>query len=167
MAMRSLGGVSITLMSRSPTSDICSVRGIGVADMVSTSTSVRICLMRSLWRTPKRCSSSTTSRPRSANFTSFDSRRCVPIRMSTLPASTLCKISLTCFGVRKLKRCESLLESFVVLECEHGGGREHGDLLVVAEGLESSAHRHFGFAVTHVAAQQSIHGGWRLHVPLH
>ena len=40
MAMRSLGGVSITLMSRSPTSDMCSVRGIGVADMVSTSTSL-------------------------------------------------------------------------------------------------------------------------------
>ncbi len=27
--MRSLGGVSITLMSRSPTSDMCNVRGIG------------------------------------------------------------------------------------------------------------------------------------------
>jgi hypothetical protein len=37
MAMRSLGGVSMTLMSRRPTSDMCSVRGMGVADMVSTS----------------------------------------------------------------------------------------------------------------------------------
>jgi hypothetical protein len=46
---------------------------------------VRICLSRSLWRTPKRCSSSTTSSPRSLNFTSFESRRCVPIRTSTLP----------------------------------------------------------------------------------
>src|SRR5579872_6547579 len=64
MAMRSRGGVSITLMSRSPTSDMCSVRGMGVADMVSTSTSLRICFSRSLWRTPKRCSSSTMSRPR-------------------------------------------------------------------------------------------------------
>ena len=37
-------------MSRSPTIDMCSVRGIGVADMVSTSTCLRICLMRSLCR---------------------------------------------------------------------------------------------------------------------
>ena len=36
--MRSFGGVSITLISRKPTIDMCRVRGIGVADMVSTST---------------------------------------------------------------------------------------------------------------------------------
>ena len=35
--MRSLGGVSMTLISRRPTSDMCSVRGMGVADMASTS----------------------------------------------------------------------------------------------------------------------------------
>ena len=46
------------------------VRGIGVAVSVSTSTSARIALIISLWRTPKRCSSSITSRPRRANFTS-------------------------------------------------------------------------------------------------
>ena len=87
--MRSLGGVSITLMSRSPSSDMCSVRGIGVADMVSTSTSLRSCFSRSLWRTPKRCSSSTITRPRSVNFTSFDSTRCVPMTMSTSPGFDL------------------------------------------------------------------------------
>ena len=72
-------------MSRMPTSDMFSVRGIGVALSVSTSTFRRICLMRSLCATPKRCSSSTTSSPRSLNWTSFDSRRCVPTMMSTLP----------------------------------------------------------------------------------
>ena len=46
---------------------ISSVRGIGVAVSVSTSTSVFSCLIASLWLTPKRCSSSTTSRPRSLN----------------------------------------------------------------------------------------------------
>ena len=46
------------------------------------------------------------------------------------------------------KRREALLESFVVLEGEDGGGREHGDLLVVADGLESGAHGDFGLAVT-------------------
>ena len=75
-------------MSRMPTSDMFSVRGIGVAVIVSTSTFLRICLMRSLCATPKRCSSSTTSRPRSLNATSFDSRRCVPTMMSTLPAAS-------------------------------------------------------------------------------
>ena len=34
MARRSLGGVSITDMSRMPASPICSVRGMGVADRV-------------------------------------------------------------------------------------------------------------------------------------
>src|ERR1035438_6130151 len=58
----------MTLMSRRPTSDMWRVRGMGVADMVRTSTWVRICLMRSLWRTPKRCSSSTTSKPSSAGL---------------------------------------------------------------------------------------------------
>ena len=47
---------------------ISSVRGIGVAVSVSTSTSARSCLIRSLCCTPKRCSSSTTSSPRSLNF---------------------------------------------------------------------------------------------------
>ena len=39
MAMRSLGGVSMTDMSRRPMSDMCSVRGMGVADMARTSIS--------------------------------------------------------------------------------------------------------------------------------
>jgi hypothetical protein len=44
MDSRSRGGVSITDMSRMPTSDMFSVRGIGVAVIVSTSTFLRICL---------------------------------------------------------------------------------------------------------------------------
>ena len=40
MGRRSSGGVSMTLMSRTPTSAMLSVRGMGVADSVSTSTSV-------------------------------------------------------------------------------------------------------------------------------
>ena len=38
IGLRPSGGVSITEMSRSPASDICSVRGIGVADIEITST---------------------------------------------------------------------------------------------------------------------------------
>ena len=38
-----------------------------------------------MWATPKRCSSSMTTSPRSLNATSFCTRRCVPMHMSTLP----------------------------------------------------------------------------------
>jgi hypothetical protein len=41
---RSSGGVSMTLMSRAPLRDMCSVRGMGVAVRVSTSTSRRMLL---------------------------------------------------------------------------------------------------------------------------
>ena len=81
------GGVSITLMSRSPASDMCSVRGIGVAVSASTSTSRRSWRRSSFWATPKRCSSSTTTRPRSLGMTSRDRTRCVPIRTSTFPSA--------------------------------------------------------------------------------
>ena len=84
---RSSGGVSMTDMSRTPARARFSVRGIGVADSVRTSTSRRSCFSRSFAATPNRCSSSTTTRPRSRNSTSFDSSRCVPITRSTDPSS--------------------------------------------------------------------------------
>ena len=84
---RACGAVSIMLMSRIPASAMCSVRGIGVALIVRTSTSVRSRLRNSFWRTPKRCSSSMTTRPRFLNLTSFCTRRWVPITMSTLPSA--------------------------------------------------------------------------------
>ena len=56
--------------SRTPVKLISSVRGMGDAVKVSTSTSVLNFLMVSLWLTPKRCSSSTTSSPRSLNLMS-------------------------------------------------------------------------------------------------
>ena len=62
-----------------------SVRGMGVAERVSTSTWRLISFSRSLWVTPKRCSSSITSRPRSLNAMLFCSSLCVPISRSTPP----------------------------------------------------------------------------------
>ena len=47
---------------------------------------------------------------------------------------------------------EALLEGLVMLERQHGGGREHGHLLVVAERLEGRAHGDFGLAVADIAA---------------
>jgi hypothetical protein len=100
---RSFGGVSMIDMSRMPTSDMFNVLGMGVAVIVSTSTRLRICLMRSLCATPNRCSSSTTSRPRSLKVTSFDSSRCVPTTTSTFPDATPARASLiSCFVRNRL-----------------------------------------------------------------
>ena len=82
----------MVVISRMPVSDISRVRGIGVADMVSTSTAVRIDFRYSLCSTPKRCSSSTTTRPRSLNRTVCCSSRWVPITMSTLPSAMPARI---------------------------------------------------------------------------
>src|ERR1039458_7320686 len=78
IARRSFGGVSMTERSRMPASDRWSERGIGVADIARTSTDARHALMRSFCATPKRCSSSTTRRPRSLNATSLLRSRWVP-----------------------------------------------------------------------------------------
>ena len=72
-------------MSRRPESAMFSVRGMGVAERVSTSTWRLISFSRSLWVTPNRCSSSITSRPRSLNAMFFCSSLCVPISRSTPP----------------------------------------------------------------------------------
>ena len=66
IASRFCGAVAITLKSRMPSRLIASVRGIGVAVSVSTSsTSARSFLSCSFWRTHmKRCSSSMMTRPR-------------------------------------------------------------------------------------------------------
>ena len=57
-----------TEKSRRPSIDIASVRGMGVAVSVRTSTSARIDFRVSFWRTPKRCSSSMMTRPRRLNL---------------------------------------------------------------------------------------------------
>ena len=161
-------------MSRMPTSDMFSVRGIGVALIVSTSTFFRICLIFSLCATPNRCSSSTTSRPRSRNSTSFDSSRCVPTMMSTLPAARSASAA-ACSALRAeaadhldadRKAGESLAQRLLVLKREHGRRREERDLLAVHHRLEGGAHRDLGLAVADVAAEQAIHRRRRFHVAL-
>ena len=69
---------------------------VGVADIVSTSTVLRICFNRSLCVTPKRCSSSITTNPRSGNFTSLLMSRCVPMRMSISPLARRLTVSFCC-----------------------------------------------------------------------
>jgi len=70
-----------------PTRLISSVRGIGVAVSVRTSTSALSCFIDSLWLTPNRCSSSMISSPRFLNDTSSLSRRWGPMTRSTSPGT--------------------------------------------------------------------------------
>jgi len=104
MERRSSGGVAMRLTSRMPEKAMCRVRGIGVADRVSTSTAARIFFSRSLCATPKRCSSSITTSPRSANFTSLCSSRCVPMTMSNAPFASPFSTSACSFLERKRER---------------------------------------------------------------
>ena len=96
---RSSGGVASVDISRMPVTAISRVRGIGVADMASTSTAVRSRLSCSLCSTPKRCSSSTTTRPRSLKAISPESRRWVPMTRSTEPSLSPATTSLASVSV--------------------------------------------------------------------
>src|SRR4051812_32997648 len=98
---RPSGGVSMIEMSRMPASDRCSVRGIGVALSVSTSTSSRRDLSNSFWATPNRCSSSRITSPSSLGITSRLRTRWVPMRTSTLPALKSARIRFVSFGGTK------------------------------------------------------------------
>ena len=91
---RSAGGVVIIERSRIPTKAISRVRGIGLALRVKTSTPMERDLIASLCVTPNRCSSSTTSRPRSLKATFSESNRCVPMTTSTLPSRSPASVSL-------------------------------------------------------------------------
>ena len=144
MGWRLGGGVLIWERSRAPISAMCSVRGIGVALIESTSMLARMDLMRSFCTTPKRCSSSMISRPRSLNCTSLDSMRCVPIMTSTLPSSSFFSAMPLLLGRLKARNdfdrnrpaLEAFLEGAVVLLGENRRRHQHGHLLAVGDRLE-------------------------------
>ena len=142
-------------MSRTPSSAMCSVRGIGVAVIVSTSTVARSALSRSLTSTPNRCSSSMISRPRLAKFTSGCASRCVPMTISTPPCFSPSITCACCFagreaaerGDREGKLGHAAGERAAVLLGEDRRRHEHGDLVAGIDGFERGAHRDFGLAV--------------------
>ncbi len=115
MDLRSAGGVSMTESSRSPEMAMLSVLGMGVAVSVSTSTSDRIDFIFSLCLTPNRCSSSTIRRPRSLNFVLSEIRACVPMTMSTLPASRSARISRFPEEAPMLESASTLTGHFSIL----------------------------------------------------
>ena len=87
-------------MSRRPESDMWSVRGIGVAESASTSTSSRRARRSSFWATPKRCSSSTMTRPSCFGITSRERMRCVPTSTSIFPSANSFRTAFTSAGLR-------------------------------------------------------------------
>ena len=97
MGFLSVGGGFRSVRSIIPVRLISSVRGIGVAVSVRTSTLLFKDFIFSLWDTPNRCSSSIISKPRSLYSMSSDRSRCVPITRSTSPSLTLEMISLASF----------------------------------------------------------------------
>ena len=148
---------------------ISSVRGMGVAVIVSTSTLVRSFLMASLCCTPKRCSSSMTSRPRSLNSTpsteqpvgaddavDLARRQAVDHRLG-LGRGEEAGEHLDAHRVVG----EAVAEGLAVLLREERGGHQHGDLLAVLDGLERGADRHLGLAEPDVAAQRGGPSGAR------
>ncbi len=88
-------------ISRMPVTAISNVRGIGVADRLNTSTLVRNAFSVSLCSTPKRCSSSMMTSPRSLNLTLGLSSLCVPMTTSTVPSSKPLIVSLISLVVWK------------------------------------------------------------------
>ena len=164
-ASRSTGGVAIRLISRTPVSASCKVRGIGVAVSVSTCTSAFSAFRRSLCATPKCCSSSTISRPRAANAIDFDSSACVPMTMLTLPSAMP-------RGPRRPPSRSTMRESCADLDRQAGEtrreraemlarqqrGRHHdGDLRAGHRGDEGGAQRDLGLAEADIAADQPVH----------
>ena len=152
-----------------------SVRGMGVADRVSTSTCLDISLSRSLWVTPKRCSSSITSRPRSLKLDVLLQQLVgadEQVDLAGLQPSA--RVSFACAGVRKRlstsiftgKLGEAAAWPWVVLLGQHGGGHQDGRLLAVQHALHHRPQGHLRLAVAHVAAEQPVHGHGLFHVPL-
>ena len=149
-----------------PDSDRFKVRGIGVAVNARTSTSARRFFSCSFCRTPKRCSSSMTTRPRFLNVNALPSK---PVRADH-------DIHLTRrealgdgghLAVRAQPRHdldahrpvrEAVAEGLEVLLGEQGGGGEDRDLAAAGHRQVGGAHRDFGLAEADIAADQAVRG---------
>ncbi len=161
-------------MSRMPASDRWSVRGIGVAERVSTSTSSRSDLSSSFCATPNRCSSSRITSPSSFGITSRLRTRCVPMRTSTLPAREVGEGRLGLLRRHEARDhldanrevAEALAERVVVLLGEDRGRREQQHLAAVDGHGEGGTHGHLGLAEADVAAHEPVHRPRRLEVLL-
>ena len=172
--MRSAGGVCSSDRSRMPTSDISSVRGIGVAESVRTSTFVFIFFIVSLCCTPKRCSSSTISKPEILELHVVREQAVRADHAVDLAALDALDHLLGLAGGEEPRQRldadrepgEPVGERVAVLGREQRRRCEHGDLLAVLDRLERGTDRDLGLAEADVAAQQPVHRVGELHVAL-
>ncbi len=148
-----------------PSGDSCKVRGIGVAVRVSTWTSVRSCFRRSLWPTPKCCSSSITSRPRFLNRMALASSAWVPITISTVPRLMPSRVACASLALTKRdsgphldrEAAKPFGEAFVMLARQQRRRRDHRHLHARHGRDKGRAHRHLGLAKADIAANQPVH----------
>ena len=89
MGFLETGGVFIRDKFLRPEKDCCSDLGIGVADIERRSRPFEILFIFSFCLTPKRCSSSITTRPRFLNLILLDNNAWVPIIISISPELSL------------------------------------------------------------------------------
>ena len=61
---------------------------------------------------------------------------------------------------------EALLEGVVMLERQNRGGSKHSHLLGIHDGLESRPHGHLCLSVSHVSAEEAVHGAGIFHIAL-
>ena len=59
---------------------------------------------------------------------------------------------------------EALAEGFVVLLRENSGWHQHRHLFAICHRFEGGAQSHFGFAISHIAAEQPVHRTFGFHV---
>ncbi len=157
-----------------PVIAISSVRGIGVADIVSTSTWARSVLRYSLCSTPKRCSSSTMISPSCLNRVDGLQQ---PVGADDDVGGAVADLVQRLLGL--LRRLEPgqlpdvdrelahpLGERVVVLLGQQRRRHQDGDLLAVLHRLERRPYRDLGLAVADVAADQPVHRDRLLHVGL-
>ncbi len=164
-ASRSTGAVVISDSSRTPVSASCRVRGIGVADSVSTWTSAFSSFSRSLCLTPKCCSSSMISRPSRSNLMRFGKQRMrADDDIDGAVGKALARLGELLGrhqprGVADVDRqaAEALGEGLEVLARQQRRRHHHRDLAAVHRRDESRAQRDFGLAEADIAADQPVH----------
>ena len=59
---------------------------------------------------------------------------------------------------------QTVFEGVIMLISQHGCRHKHGGLLAVGSSLERCTNSNLGFAKTHIATHQSVHGPRTLHV---
>ena len=175
IARRSGGGVSRLQMSRMPSSDRCSVRGIGVAVIVSTSTVCAQLLQPLLVLDAEalllvdddQAEVLELARP-------CETSRCVPMMMSTPPCATRLTMRF-CSPAERKRLMTSTMNGYSASRCAEGAvvllgedrrRHEDGDLLAVVDRLERGADGQLGLAVADVAADEAVHRPGLLHVAL-